>query len=310
MFFAVAVVDALGHVVEPPVEAINKKMYVDAVGKGMAHLALHAPCPQVAGVLSTLAAVFPPVLPGIAEEGAQDEGVEALCSVRAEERIVELGRAVFALELQTERVLGILLGQSSVTTMQGDGTVDGQVVLLGAADELHADGALPPTAHTTAHGRAGEDVDAAALLVLLLAKEAFLVRDEREQRQLVEALADVISMLIHDFRVHLVVGLHGSLQLRIFAPRGGVALRLVTLVEHALWEDVGGGEHAAHRLAGSHFHGSQHRRLAQHNGLCVKLTAGGGHAAVERIANLHVVAARRQPQRGQLRDDAMGEACL
>ena len=261
---AILVVHALGNVVDAPVHAVEEEVDVEGVDAGTAHAALHAAGPDVAGVLCLLAVALRPVLPGVAEVAAQHQLVEFRWLARAVERIFQRLRPVLLLEHEAERVLGVLLGQSAVTAVQTDAAAYAEVVPLRAAHQFHAGSPRPAVPRVVAHRRASEDVDAAALGVVLVAEEVVLVRHEAQDGQLLQPLRNLRSQLgvARHLRVHLVVGLSRAPYLGVAAPLGRVARRLVRLAEHGADEEVGGGGDVRGYRVALHLGGPQDGGLA------------------------------------------------
>ena len=285
---AILIVHAFGHVVDAPVHAVEEEVDVEGVDAGMAHAALHAAGPDVAGVLSLFAVVLRPVLPGVAEVAAQHQLVELRRLVLAVERIFQRLRAVLLLEDEAERVLGVLLGQSAVTAVQTDAAADAEVVSLGTAYQFHVGCPRPAVPRVVAHRRAGEDVDAAAVGVVLVAEEVVLVRDEAQDGQLLQPLRNLRLQLgvARHLRVHFVVGHSRAPYLGVAAPLGRVARRLVRLAEHGVDKKVrGGGDVRCQRVA-LHLGRPQDGGLADGQRLGVALARLRGEAAVGGIAYL------------------------
>ena len=243
MVFAELPVHALGEVVQSPVHAVEEQVYVERIHTGAPQLALHPTSPHVAGVLSFLTVVLHPVLPGVAEVTAQDKLVELGRFVLAEERILQRLRTVLLLEDEPEGVLGVLLCQSSVTAMQTYAAVGAEVVLLGTAEQLHAGRTRPAVAGVVAHGRTGEDIDAAPVGVVLVAEEVVFVGNDAEDGQLLQTVGDLPAqrLVTGHLGIHLIVGWRRAPYLRVVAPFRGVAFGIVRLLQHRTDEDVAGG---------------------------------------------------------------------
>ena len=220
MVFAILVVHALGNVVEAPVHTIQEKVYIECIDTGMSHLPLHTSGPDITGILRFLAVSTIPVLPGIAEMAAQHQLSELIRLTFAKEVVLQVRRAICLFIHQTYRVLGILLCQTSVTTMQLHTTVDAQVVMLRTAKEFGTARTGPAITSCIAHRRACIDVDAARLFVILVTEEIPFVGDHREDRQLFQALDDLRSQhrVVCHLRIHLVVGNGRAFKLGIPAP--------------------------------------------------------------------------------------------
>ena len=133
MILAKHLVDALGDVVESPVHAINKEVYVEGIDSGIAYLTLHAAGPDITGVLCPLTVAAIPVLPGVAEVTAQHQLVVLARRGFTEERILQRLGTVLLLEYKTEGVLRVLLGQTTMTTMQTDAAGRTEVMVLRTA---------------------------------------------------------------------------------------------------------------------------------------------------------------------------------
>ena len=219
---------------------------------GVAHLRLRGTRPEVAGILCLAALVVVPVLPGIPEESAEDEGVELLRSTVAEHLVLELLWPIGALEVEAEGVLGVLLRQSAMPAVQLQAAVHCKVVVGLTAYHLEADRSLPPSSRSVAHGTAGEDVDAARHGVGHIVEEVALVCDEGDDGQRRDALRDVrrIGLVARYLRIHLVVGGGRSRDLAVPAPLGGIAVGRVTLCKKAVREDVGGCRDVAPSVVG------------------------------------------------------------
>ena len=157
---------------------------------GVAQLGLRLACPDVADVLCPVALGIVPMLPGITEERAQDECVEATWTAVAEDGILEGTGSVVLFEVQSEGVLWVLLRQSSVSAMQLESAADREVVAHVTAYELEADGSLPPSASAVANGTTCEDVDATRRLVVDVAEEMVAVGDEGDDGKRQQAVGD------------------------------------------------------------------------------------------------------------------------
>lgn len=71
------------------------------------------------------------MLPRVTEVASQHQLVECHGVIHAEERIVECRRSILILKHESERVLGILLGQSAMPTMQSESAVYGHIIISG-----------------------------------------------------------------------------------------------------------------------------------------------------------------------------------
>ena len=79
-------------------------------------------------------------------------------------------------------MLGILLCQTTVAAMQAQATTRTEVVLLRASDQFDTGRARPAVTRIIANRRAGEDIDATPLLVVLVAKEIILIGNDTQDR--------------------------------------------------------------------------------------------------------------------------------
>ena len=285
MVSAEAVVNALGNVVQPPVESVDEQVHVERLHADVAQPLLHAAGPYVAGVLGHGALRGIPVLPRIAEVAAQHQLVELLRL--AKDGICQLALTILLLEDQAERMFRVLLGQTAMTAMQTDATVGVHVVLLRPSHQLHADGARPPMTCIVANGRAGEDVDATALLVVLMAEEMVFVSDDAQDGQRVESLRHPLAegSVGQQLGVHLIVGSGGSPLLGVASPLCRIAFGQRWLAEHRRHEDVAAGGYGRRQLAIGHLHGAQHGGLRQRERTGIELALSSGRASVGGVSD-------------------------
>ena len=253
MILAKLIVDTLCDIIDTPIHAVKKEVGIDRVDTRAANAALHPSYPDVTGVLRLLAVALAPMLPGIAEVAAQHQLVELRRLVFAIERISQRLRTILLLKYQTEGVLGILLCQTTVSSVETDAAGGAQVVLLRTAKEFHTGRARPTVPRGVTHRRSREDIDAATVGVVLMAEEVILVRDDAQDGQLFQALDNLRSQrrVTRHLLIHLVVG-NGSfpsVHIGIEPPLCRVACRIIGLTQHRVDEDVGSRAHGRQRIA-------------------------------------------------------------
>ena len=92
-----------------------------------------------------------------------------------------------------------------------------------------------------ANRRPCENIDAAAILIVLVAEEVVLVSHNAEDGQVFQTLQYLWTQLrvARHFGIHAVVGLCPAADLRVQSPFRRIARRLVGLVEHIVQEKVG-----------------------------------------------------------------------
>ena len=252
MILAKLIVDTLCDIIDAPIHAVKEEVGIDRIDTRPANAALHPSYPDVTGVLRLLAVALAPMLPGIAEVAAQHQLVELRRLVFAIERISQRLRAVLLLKYQTEGVLGILLCQTAVSSVETDAAGGAQVVLLRTAKEFHTGRARPAVPRGVAHRRSREDIDAATVGVVLMAEEVILVRDDAQDGQLLQTFDNLRPQrrVSRHLLVHLVVG-NGSfpsVHIGIIPPLCRVACRIIGLVQHRVDEDVGSRTHGRQRI--------------------------------------------------------------
>ena len=127
---AKGIVDTLSNIIQSPVHTIQEQVYIKSIYANITNLTLNSACPYVTSILGFLAIAIHPMLPGISEVTAQNQLVKLLRSILSEQGILQGCRSVVLLELQAERMLWVLLCQTTVTTMQLKAAIDGKVMIL------------------------------------------------------------------------------------------------------------------------------------------------------------------------------------
>ena len=234
-------VDLLGEAVDAPVHSVEEDVDVAAGAAWHSQAGAGAAGPHITHVLRLAAVAFHPVLPGVAEEGAQDQRVEFSRAAVAEDFRVELVRSVGILELQLESVLGVFLGQAGVSAVDLDATVDGNIEA--AAEHLKRYGALPVAAGPVSHRRSGMDVDASGGGISGVVEEIALVGDYRHDGNLPEAGFHLLAQLrvAGHHGIHRIVGLGAAFDFDVGAPFRRVSLGSLGQVEYVVVEEVAGG---------------------------------------------------------------------
>ena len=299
--------DTLAHIVDTPIEAVEEEVNILPHADRVAHLRLRGPSPEVASVLSPVALHIVPMHPRIAEEGAENEGVEAIRTMSAEDRILEFPRAVGRLEVETEGMLRVLLRQSSVPAVQLDATVYGEVETIRPVQHLEGDRPLPSTSRAIAHGTAREDVDAARFRVGRVAEQVAGSSGERDDGQRGDALGNILGIggVARQLEVHPIVGNGSSLYLAVVAPVGRIAARTIALLQEALGDDVGGRGHVAPGAVGQEKRRTDHRRGIDAERAAIGESLPSRVAAVLRIEDGSTLHGRRYPKPELLTVDAM-----
>ena len=209
----------------------------------MPHQTLHRSRPCVAFVLCTFPIPTIPMLPGVAKHAAQYQLVELLRSVGAENGIIELAWSELTLEHQAERMLGILLGQPAVTSMQLDATIYGQIqVIVVSPEHFHRNMSLPSAPNTVADRRSRVDINAPLGRVGNMTEQAVAVGHHRHgwnSRQTLPNLLGQLGIRSH-FGVHLIISLSRPPNIGKLAPCVGVAFGIVRLPQHIVEEQISG----------------------------------------------------------------------
>ena len=290
---AVLVVHALAEVVDAPVHAVDEQVDIQGVHGRMSHLALHAACPHVAGVLCLLAVALVPVLPAVPEVATQHQLVELGGFVLAVEGVLQGLLAILLLEHQPQRVLGVLLGHAPMTAVQPQAAGDAESLAgqLGAVgpEQLGTGRARPSVSGGIALRRSGEDVYASAQRVVLVAEQVVAVGDDAQRGQTGQPRPYLPHQrrVARHLRIHLIVGGGGAPDGAVAAPLCGIALRAVALAQHVVGEEVGGCGHGRRGLSvGAEGHGPDDGVALDEQRLAVSGALGRGLAAVEGVANV------------------------
>ena len=215
-------------------------MYIESVHTGMSHLALHTASPHVTCILGSLTIVLTPVLPGISEMATHHQLIELTRLILTKDRILHGFLTIFLFENQSERVLGILLCQSAMAAMQAHATAPRVIMSLWATYKLYAGRTCPSVTCIITHRRTCEDIDTTFNRVILMAEEVILIGNDGENGQILQAGSNLGTqrLIARHLRIHLIVGLCRSTDLRISSPRVRITIWIIRLTKHRTGEDI------------------------------------------------------------------------
>ena len=190
-------------------------------------------------------------------------------------------------------MFGILLGQSSVATMKAETTGRAQVMLLRTAEEFCAGSSGPAVPGGVAHGRTGEDIDATALLIVLMTEQVVLVGHDAQDGQFLQPRLDFAAQagVAGHLRVHTVVGFRRSFNLGILAPLLRIALGTVALTDNRLGEDITDGTDGRAHLPVLYLYRPQNGGLVHHQRFRIKPALRRWLAAVGGVSDVRPLAA-------------------
>ena len=225
---------------------------------------------------------------------AQHELIELVGLILAENRIFQGLRTIDLLEHQSQRVFGILLGQSSVTTMEAQTTGRTQVVLLRTTEEFCAGSAGPAVPSGVAHGRTGEDIDATTLLVVLMTEQVVLVGHNAQDGQLLQPRLDFAAQagVAGHLRVHTVIGCRCSIELGILAPFLRIALGTVALADNRMREDITDGTDDRTDFSALYLHCPENGGLVNSQRFRIKQTLHRRLTAIGGVSDFRSLTAR------------------
>ena len=131
------------------------------------------------------------MLPRIAEMTAQHELVELMGLILSKERVFEVLLAIFLLEDEAERVLGVFLCQTPMTTMQTKSTGDMHImrhliavlIKIGASKKFHIGETSPAMTRIITHWRTRKDVDATRIRVWFGIEKVIFVGQDAQHGQ-------------------------------------------------------------------------------------------------------------------------------
>ena len=285
MRLAEVLVDALRKAVNPPVDAIEEHVDVPAGAVRHPQLGAGHAVPQIPLILCPLAVAALPVLPRITEESPQRQRIELPRAILAEHRVLELGNPIFALELQAESMLRILLRQARMATVDTDTAVLRQVDLA-TVEHLHGHGPLPAPAEIVAHRRARMDIDAARVRIRGVLEEEVLVGDDGHDRNLLQPGLHLLPQrgILGHGRIHHIIRRGAAFDLAVRTPLIRVALRGRTEVQHIL-EEVAGRSDLGETAVGALLDSPDNRRAGDGQRFLVLDALFGRSTAVEGIVD-------------------------
>ena len=191
MIYTIFLIHTLSNVIESPIHAIEEHMHIESIHACPAHLALHTTCPHITSVLCFPTIRLHPMLPRIAEMTAQHKLVELMGLILSKERVFEVLLAIFLLEDEAERVLGVFLCQTPMTTMQTKSTGDMHImrhliavlIEIGAPKEFHIGETSPTMPRIITHWRTRKDVDATRIRVWFWIEKVIFVGQDAQHGQ-------------------------------------------------------------------------------------------------------------------------------